>query len=128
MRSGVERWHGRRSYRTGRGRPGRRAAAVVLGLLLPEQHPVHAQERASGLTGAQAHVAYERDPQDPTRYACIRLDLRLNGVTQEEAEPLAELFTASCPIYNTLRRDGNVVIAVRAESPADRDHRVREEG
>ncbi|MEU8726320.1 OsmC family protein [Streptomyces antimycoticus] len=79
---------------------------------------VHAQERASGLTGAQAHVAYERDPQDPTRYACIRLDLRLNGVTQEEAETLAGLFTESCPIYNTLRRGGNVVIAVRAEAPA----------
>ncbi|MGA6159469.1 OsmC family protein [Stenotrophomonas sp. NPDC087984] len=79
---------------------------------------LHAQERASGLTGGQAHVSYERDPEDPTRYACIRLELRLSGVTQEEAEALTGLFTDSCPIYNTLRRGGNVLIDVRTEISA----------
>ncbi|AUA16704.1 OsmC family peroxiredoxin [Streptomyces sp. SID8382] len=88
---------------------------------------LHAQERASGLPGGQVHISYERDPQDPTRYVCIRLGLLLSGVTQEEAETLAGLFADSCPIYNTLRRGGNVVIAVRAEAPADRDHRAGEE-
>ncbi|MGW3954223.1 OsmC family protein [Streptomyces sp. NPDC004752] len=75
---------------------------------------LHAAERGSGLTDAQAHVSYERDPQDPTRYAAIRLDLRLSGVTQQEAETLAGLFTDSCPIYNTLRRGGDVTISVHA--------------
>ncbi|WP_448330900.1 OsmC family protein [Streptomyces sp. DSM 41534] len=79
---------------------------------------LHAQERASGLTGGQAHVSYERDAEDPTRYAWIRLELRLSGVTQEEAATLTELFTGSCPIYNTLRRGGNVLIAVRTDVTA----------
>jgi uncharacterized OsmC-like protein len=74
---------------------------------------LHAQERGSGLTGGQADISYKRNPQDPTRYEYIRLDLRLEGVTQEEAEALAGLFSASCPIYNTLRRGGHVEIAAR---------------
>ncbi|GAA2374224.1 OsmC family protein [Streptomyces cuspidosporus] len=74
---------------------------------------LHARERESGLTDAQAGISYGRDPGDPTRYAYIRLDLRLTGVTQEEAETLAGLFAGSCPIYNTLRRGSNVELTVR---------------
>ncbi|MFF0223599.1 OsmC family protein [Streptomyces sp. NPDC004629] len=81
---------------------------------------LHAEERGSGLTDGHAHVSYERDPQDPTRYAAIRIGLRLSGVTQEEAETLAGLFADSCPIYNTLRRGGNVTISVHAAPPRDR--------
>jgi uncharacterized OsmC-like protein len=75
---------------------------------------LHAEERGSGLTGGQADISYARDPEDSTRYAYIRIDLRLTGVSQEEAEVLAGLFAGSCPIYNTLRRGGTVEINVTA--------------
>lgn len=75
---------------------------------------LHAQERKSGLTDAEADISFARDLEDSTRYAYIRLDLRLAGVTQDEAETLAGLFAGSCPIYNTLRRGGNVELAVTA--------------
>lgn len=75
---------------------------------------LHAEERKSGLTGAEADISFARDLEDSTRYAYIRLDLRLAGVTQSEAETLAGLFAGSCPIYNTLRRGGNVELAVTA--------------
>ncbi|MGW6080594.1 OsmC family protein, partial [Streptomyces sp. NPDC055186] len=64
---------------------------------------LHAEERGSGLTGGRAEISYQRDPQDPTRYAYLRIELLLEGVDQEEADILVGLFTGSCPIYNTLR-------------------------
>ncbi|WP_030743200.1 OsmC family protein [Streptomyces sp. NRRL F-5135] len=79
---------------------------------------LHAREEAFGLTYSQADVSYERDPDDPTRYAWIRLELRLTGVREEEAEELVRHFTGSCPIYNTLHRGSHVVISVHADSPA----------
>lgn len=74
----------------------------------------HARERHSGLTGADAVISYRRDPEDPTRYQYVLLDLRLEGVGGDEAETLVGLFTGNCPIYNTLRRGGTVEVVVAA--------------
>lgn len=78
---------------------------------------LHAAERGFGLTGGRADVSYQRDPQDPTRYTYLRIELLLEGVGQDEADILAGLFTGSCPIYNTLRRGGTVEVAVRVREP-----------
>ncbi|MEF9907151.1 OsmC family protein [Streptomyces sp. P9-A2] len=78
---------------------------------------LHAEERGSGLTGGRAEVSYQRDPQDPTRYTYLRIELLLEGVDQDEADVLVGLFTDSCPIYNTLRRGGHVDVAARVREP-----------
>ncbi|MEV0694257.1 OsmC family protein [Streptomyces sp. NPDC050388] len=78
---------------------------------------LHAEERGSGLTGGRAEISYQRDPQDPTRYTYLRIELLLEGVDQDEADILVGLFTGSCPIYNTLRRGGHVEVAVRVQEP-----------
>ncbi|MEV6166476.1 OsmC family protein [Streptomyces sp. NPDC052052] len=78
---------------------------------------LHAEERGSGLTGGRAEVSFQRDPQDPTRYVYLRIELLLEGVDQDEADVLVGLFTGSCPIYNTLRRGGRIEAVARVQEP-----------
>ena len=79
----------------------------------------NARERGFGLTRVLADTSYRRDPDDSTRYAYLRLDLLLEGVERKEAETLVELFTGSCPIYNTLRRGSDIEVGFRTAPPSD---------
>ncbi len=67
-----------------------------------------ARERDVSLAGAEVTVSFERDPEDGTRYAAIRLAFVLDGVDLATARALVDAFTGACPIYNTLRRGGPI--------------------
>lgn len=67
-----------------------------------------ARERDVSLTGAEVEVSFERDPEDGTRYAAIRLAFVLDGVDLPTARSLVEAFTGTCPIFNTLKRGGPI--------------------
>lgn len=75
-----------------------------------------AAEQGTPLREAQAQVSFKRDPDDKTRYRYIRLEFTLTGVAQAVAEDLLGHFTQSCPIYNTLRRGGEVQARVQAQA------------
>ena len=107
--------------RTGAGGPGEAiqagelllAALASCGLALVqkaarEEAPLHP------VSDARVDVSFERDPADGTRYRFIRLVFELEGVDQARAEALVSAFTGTCPIYNTLRRGGNVEAIARA--------------
>lgn len=68
----------------------------------------HARELGVALPAASTDVQFKRDAQDGTRYEYIRLRADLPGVPRVQAQALLERFTATCPIYNTLRRGGTV--------------------
>jgi uncharacterized OsmC-like protein len=53
-------------------------------------------------------VSFKRDPNDVTRYEYIRLHIALIGPDARTAATLVKEFTDTCPIYNTLRRGGNI--------------------
>jgi len=74
----------------------------------------HARELGVAMTGGHAEISFERDENDGTRYEWIRLTLRVDGVDRAQAERLVGMFTDSCPIYNTLRRGGNVEVVTIA--------------
>ncbi|MDM0018705.1 OsmC family protein [Variovorax saccharolyticus] len=67
-----------------------------------------ARERELPLKGAEVEVSFERDPEDGTRYAAIRLAFVLEGVDLPTARSLVDAFTGTCPIYNTLKRGGPI--------------------
>lgn len=71
-----------------------------------------AREREVALKEAEVEVSFERDPEDGTRYAAIRLGFVLEGVDLATARMLVDAFTGACPIYNTLRRGGPIEAAV----------------
>ncbi|MNK68089.1 OsmC-like protein [compost metagenome] len=74
-----------------------------------------ARERDVSLTGAEATVSFEREPNDGTRYTAIRLGFVLDGVDLDTARSLVDAFTSACPIYNTLGRGGPIetTVAIR---------------
>ena len=72
-----------------------------------------AREHELPLEGAEVEVSFERDPQDGTRYAAVRLAFVLEGVDLPAAQRLVDAFTGTCPIYNTLRRGGPIEATVR---------------
>ena len=51
---------------------------------------------------------------DPTRYDFTHVTITVDGVEQADADTLAARFVASCPIYNTIRRGGNIELMVIA--------------
>ena len=79
-----------------------------------------ARERGIDLPRADVRVAFERDPDDVTRYRYIALEAALPGVAPETGAALLHAFTSTCPIYNTLRRGGNVTAALAPAIAADR--------
>lgn len=65
-----------------------------------------ANEDGVPLSAATVQAAFQRDPEDGTRYQWIGLKFALGGVDQPTAERLLAHFTGNCPIFNTLRRGG----------------------
>ncbi len=85
-------------------------ASCGLGLVQKE-----ARARQAALRSAEVEVSFERDPEDGTRYAAIRLAFVLEGVDLALGRALVDAFTGTCPIYNTLRRGGPIeaIVSVR---------------
>lgn len=78
-----------------------------------------AAQRGLPLTGASVEAAFQRDPDDGTRYSWIELKFALRGVDTPTASQLLDHFTGHCPIFNTLRRGGTVrAEAVGSQAPA----------
>jgi len=76
-----------------------------------------AREHGIGLTSIAAAVEAVRDEQDETRFASIRVDISVKGVSSEEAPKLLQHLLSQCPIFNTLRRgggDGTVTATITA--------------
>jgi uncharacterized OsmC-like protein len=67
-----------------------------------------AADRGVALGAVQVDAEFERDPEDSTRYRYIAVRAHLPGLPREQAQDLLDRFTATCPIYNTLRRGGTV--------------------
>lgn len=80
-----------------------------------------ARERDVPLKEAEVGVSFERDPEDGTRYAAIRLNFLFEGVDLATAQSLVDAFTGACPIYNTLRRGGPIeaTVAIRRAAAAN---------
>lgn len=64
------------------------------------------------LPHAEVVVSSKRSVEDTTGYEYIRLDIKLPGIDRPVAEALVAKFTDTCPIYNTLRRGGNVEVVI----------------
>jgi uncharacterized OsmC-like protein len=75
----------------------------------------HAVELGLTLGEASVDVEFKRDAEDGTRYEYIAVHARLPGIERSQAQALLDRFTAKCPIYNTLRRGGNVWAELRGE-------------
>lgn len=106
--------------RTGAGGPGEaiQAGELLLGALAScglalVQKAALDEDAPAPLSVAQVDVSFERDPDDPTRYRYIRLEFALAGVDLPTAQRLVAAFTDTCPIYNTLRRGGQVETLAR---------------
>lgn len=85
------------------------AALASCGLGLVQKDAV---ERGAVLRSAEVEVSFERDPDDRTRYAALRLAFVVSGVDAATATLLLEAFTSACPIYNTLRRGGPIEASI----------------
>ena len=90
------------------------AALASCGLALVQKAAREEAALPRPLSGARVDVSFERDPDDGTRYRYIRLVFELEGVDQAQAESLVAAFTGACPIYNTLKRGGNVEAIAKA--------------
>lgn len=73
-----------------------------------------------------ATVTSERDVEDRTRFAAIRVVAHVPGVDEATGRELVHHFTSRCPIYNTIRRGGpiSVDLVVDGQEPV----RVDESG
>jgi len=74
----------------------------------------HAATLGATLGPSRVVASFKRDVADPTRYEYIRLQFHLGGVTSGVGAALVQRFTDVCPIYNTLRRGGNVEVELAA--------------
>jgi uncharacterized OsmC-like protein len=68
----------------------------------------HAAALGVPLSGGSIVASYKRDTEDPTRYAYIQLSFHLAGIDREAGWALIKHSADRCPIYNTLRRGGQV--------------------
>lgn len=93
------------------------AALASCGLGLVQKEAV---ERGAELGSAEVEVSFERDPEDRTRYAALRLAFVVSGVDAATATLLLEAFTSACPIYNTLRRGGPIEASISVTGPPSR--------
>ncbi|HVV11472.1 OsmC family protein [Amycolatopsis sp.] len=69
---------------------------------------LHGGELGADLTGASVTARSERYPDDPTRYRSVVLEFSLPQVPEATAREIIGRFTATCPIYNTIRRGGEI--------------------
>ncbi|KAA9149250.1 OsmC family protein [Amycolatopsis acidicola] len=69
---------------------------------------LHGTEFGADLTGASVTARSERDPEDSTRYRSVVLTFSLPRVPSATAREIVDRFTATCPIYNTIRRGGEI--------------------
>lgn len=72
-----------------------------------------AAELGIRLESADVEAAFQRDPQEKTRYQWIRLLFTLGGVDEHVAGELLAHFTGNCPIFNTWQRGGTIEATVR---------------
>jgi uncharacterized OsmC-like protein len=79
----------------------------------------YAREASAPLADVSAATSYARDPDDPTRYSYVALEVTTQGVSQEVAEHLVRLYTENCPVFGTVSRGAVISVTVRAETPAD---------
>ena len=80
-----------------------------------------AREEGVPLTDVHAEARSARDPEDPTRYAWVALEVTTDGVDQDVAERLVQRFFANCPVWGTVSRGAEVshtVIARQTEGAA----------
>ncbi|MBB5159481.1 OsmC family protein [Saccharopolyspora phatthalungensis] len=73
---------------------------------------LHGRELGADLTGALVTAQSERDPEDPTRYRSVELSVSLPHVRKAAAQEIVHRFTSTCPIYNTIRRGGNIEVTL----------------
>ncbi|MTE17362.1 OsmC family protein [Nocardia aurantiaca] len=59
-------------------------------------------------------VTHRRGAHDPTRYDFTHLRIDIHDTDQARADALAARFTATCPIYNTIRRGSGIDLTVHA--------------
>jgi uncharacterized OsmC-like protein len=78
---------------------------------------VHLRAQESGAPQPDVALTAEflRDTEDPTRFASLTLDFRFKGTPRVLAEDYVGYFTSKCPIYNTLRRGGEINVRIEAE-------------
>jgi uncharacterized OsmC-like protein len=76
----------------------------------------HGRDLGADLTDASVSVTAERDPDDTTRFCDIAITVALPRAPQATAREVTERFTATCPLYNTVRRGGPVRVLVEHAS------------
>jgi len=65
------------------------------------------------LKSSDVDAAFQRHTEDKTRYQWIRLVFTLGGVDTATAATLLAHFTGTCPIFNTLKRGGDITAEVQ---------------
>ncbi len=73
-----------------------------------------AREEDAPLRDVTATAHATRNPDDPTRYALVSLDVVTEGVEQEVADHLVERFMGNCPVWGTVSRGAEVAYTVTA--------------
>ncbi|TCK22130.1 OsmC family protein [Pseudonocardia endophytica] len=72
----------------------------------------HGADLGADLTDASVAVTAERDPDDVTRFLDIAIVVALPHTAEATARAVTDRFTATCPLYNTVRRGGPVRVLV----------------
>jgi uncharacterized OsmC-like protein len=91
---------------------------AALGTCTVSSVTFYAREEDAPLADVTADVSYTRDPDDPTRYASVTLEVTTEGVTQQTAERLVRLYTENCPVFGTVSRGSGISVRVRAKEAA----------
>ena len=73
----------------------------------------HGTELGADITDAHVEVVSERDPDDETRYRTITITVDIPRAPRPQAQEIVNRFTATCPIYNTIRRGGPITVTLR---------------
>lgn len=88
------------------------ASLVSCGLGLVHQR---AKENGASQPDVGLTAEFLRNLDDPTRFAALTLHFRFNGTPRALAEHYVEHFTSKCPIYNTLKRGGEITLQIEAD-------------
>jgi uncharacterized OsmC-like protein len=92
---------------------------AALGTCTVSSVTFYARETGAPLADVSAAASYARDPDDPTRYSYVTLEVTTQGVSQEVAEHLVRLYTENCPVFGTVSRGAVISVTVRAETQED---------
>lgn len=78
---------------------------------------VHQRARENGAAQPDVGLTAEfiRNLEDPTRFASLTLFFRFKGSPRALAEEYVAHFTSKCPIYNTLKRGGEVSLHIETD-------------